>query len=841
MTSNISRNTGSPRVVSVDTVPALLSELRTTAPPGDDLTVIRAGSWDSTLGRNGAVVTSTTKGNALALAVDTDGSYVVAGVSSNERGYPSITIARYDHDGHLDKSFGKTGCVRLDLPYPPDARNDTVATSVAIQADDGSIVVAGTARQPPSAFSFEDLVLARLTSDGRLDSSFANGGWLQLGLGMASAANALSVEPDGRILAAGYIRVPQGGNFQILLMRVTSDGNPDPTFGSGGFVMLPASSDVEEVAAIARQAYDGRIVVAAKQEVGFNKKFVFFRLESDGRLDTTFGNEGRRSLDLGAGDNVIKSIAIQPDRKYVVAGYLESREYVLLRLDPTGNLDPTFGDGGIVTGSFGSGTGAGSPGSSFGEALIVQNDGAIFVGGSVTERLTPSGYVGSMPTYDADRSCALARFLPDGQLDTSFGVGGVVLTDLGKGVNEIHAIALDGDSVITAGQCERGIALLRFHANEPLRARTLQSARPARLVDAVQRVEVAPGLIDASFGTHGFVIDDRLVNPCAMIVDAEGRILVAGMESDASGGPLAGLALGRFTRDGQRDTSFGDAGITQLPTPAPSLPYAIAAAPDGDVYVAAKLLQDSPVISLLALFDAAGGDPQLFVIVLPDEMAKSFEAYAMAIDATGRLLLAGQYDNQFSLARFTLAPTPALDTSFGGGATPGLVLTAFGKGFAAARTLALLSDGRILVAGTADVGSGENPFDFALARYNDDGTLDRRFGKAGTKTISLSGTDDTVHAMAVQSDGGIVLAGESLGKQDSARRALVLRTDSRGETDKTFNDNGAYYESDFPGAAEAVLIDARGRVVIAGYAAVEADLREANPREADFALMRLTF
>lgn len=852
------RAEAAPNVVSVNAVPAFLSTLRTSVPPSDDPREIRAGSLDPAFGGGGAVVTSASKGNALALAVHTDGSYVVAGASSNERGYPSITIARYDHGGHPVKSFGKTGCVRLDLAYPPDARNDTVATSVAIQAD-GSIVVAGMAQQPPSAFSFEDLVLARLTSGGRLDSSFANGGWLQLRLGMASAANALSVDADGRILLAGYVRVPQSGNFQILLMRVTSDGNRDLTYGSGGFVVLPASSNVEKVAAIATQAQDGRVVGAAVQETGFDKKFVFFRLEPDGRLDTTFGNEGRLSLDLGGGDNVIKSIAIQPDGKVVAAGYLEKREYVLLRLDRMGNLDPTFGAGGILTGSFGSGAG------SFGEALIVQDDGAIVLGGSVTERLTSSGYVGSMPTHDADRACAVARFLPDGQVDRSFGVGGAVLTGLDDGVSEIHAIALDGDTVVAAGQCERGIALMRFQVRtrKGELGKQVRQGSPAKAARAgapatkarrpVSGAPVSAGQLDRRFAGQGaaFAPFGGSARARSMCIQADGRIVVAGDADAGNDPPSTDLAVIRLEPDGTIDEGFGNRGLALIGfSDSDDRAYAVHVQQDGKITVAGESHDnktDKRDLLVVRLTPAGKRDTDFGehgVMLSPGFFgAGAASSCVICVQADGAILAAeAGASGPLRLARY--GSNGRQDLHFG---TDGTASAAIAGSTVEARAMTTQPDGKIVVAASVRSAGEHTPRDFGIARFNADGTIDRSFGADGWTVIDLKDTDDRPHAVAVQRDGTILVAGEAVigaDEQGPRPQVVIARLDRDGVLDRSFNGWGGVLVPDLSGGAYALALEPDGAVLAAGFvvlADTASDVAEGGERlkEADhFAVVR---
>jgi uncharacterized delta-60 repeat protein len=328
------------------------------------------------------------------------------------------------------------------------------------------------------------------------------------------------------------------------------------------------------------------------------------------------------------------------------------------------------------------------------------------------------------------------------------------------------------------------------------------------------------------------------VNPCAVLLDEDGRTLVCGMEGDAGGAPLRGVALARFGADGKRDTGFGRGGIARAETERVCLPFALLADAHGRCLAVARDTTRKAVV--LAQFAPDGRSSRLTVVPGPPV---PFEPLCVAVDGSGRLIVAGGAGSSFAVARLVIADaggeplaTAVLDTSLGSsGATPGLVLTDFGGRFASARAVSILPDGKIVVAGSADVGEGGHPFDFAIVRYNADGTVDRSFGKEGIKTLSLSGTDDTLHAMLPRSDGSLVLVGESLGKQDDAK-ILVMPVRHDGAIDRTFGAGTAFFESPFQATSRAATMDESGRILVAGSAV---SLGTDGSPEADFLALRL--
>ena len=189
----------------------------------DELALARyttAGNLDPSFGTDGQ--THTDLGQASSLAIDKDGKIVVAGFSGGDSG-----LARYTPAGKLDKSFGSGGTV---LPVFAAHAYDW-ATAVAVQTD-GKIVVAGSNGRADD--DTNDFALARYTTRGDPDSSFGTGGKVlaHLGTGTNNATSAVVLQKDQKIVIAGSSVAWGLGNFALL--RYTTDGKPDATFGSAG-------------------------------------------------------------------------------------------------------------------------------------------------------------------------------------------------------------------------------------------------------------------------------------------------------------------------------------------------------------------------------------------------------------------------------------------------------------------------------------------------------------------------------------------------------------------------------------------------------------------------------
>jgi uncharacterized delta-60 repeat protein len=317
------------------------------------------------------------------------------------------------------------------------------AIGMAIQPDE-KIVLAG--KWNPSRGGSE-LAVVRYNPNGSLDTSFGpnhNGLAITDPNGSPGCeAHAVVLQPDGKIIAAGDSE--QGSGQDFTLVRYNTNGTLDTSFGTGGIVttnLQLGSIDYARAAALETVVDPSgtsstKIVVVGSTIAAAPMRFALARYNLDGRLDTTFGVGGKVITDFGA-YSYFDDVAIQFNGMIVASGTITNPQdgknhFALVRYDTAGNPDPTFGPShnGLVT--------LNQPGEDGGHGLVLQSDGKIVMAGFT---LNATNQV-SGP--------ALARFNPDGSLDTSFGTTGFVVDQLGAN-SAAYAVALQPDgSIVTAG------------------------------------------------------------------------------------------------------------------------------------------------------------------------------------------------------------------------------------------------------------------------------------------------------------------------------------------------------------------------------------------------------
>jgi uncharacterized delta-60 repeat protein len=339
------------------------------------------GSLDTQFGSKGTTTTAWgTHSQARGLALQPDGKIVVAGQIFYQA---KFALARYRPDGSLDPSFAADGKQTFPIGEASGA------AAVAVQPD-GKIVVAGFSSSDTSSA----VALARLKPNGLPDPGFGTDGITTTAIGTHSAAEALVLQPDGKLVVAGFSAV--GGGFtRATLARYGVGGALDDGFGSGGIATLAGSPNNADAHALALQP-DGKIVVAGNDS---GRGLLLARYAANGTLDQGFG-AGGRVLTRRDGNSEATGVALQPDGKIVVAGRTRDgpvSTYAVARYDATGSLDLSFGRGGVVVTRLAplpkvaSGTAAG---------VVLQADGKIVVGGTIQQLTGAAG-----PTF------GLARYL----------------------------------------------------------------------------------------------------------------------------------------------------------------------------------------------------------------------------------------------------------------------------------------------------------------------------------------------------------------------------------------------------------------------------------------------
>lgn len=407
---------------------------RTAPKPGDVDVSFGNGSGALT----GIVVTpvSPTGADAApAVTIQADGKIVAAGSSYNGSDY-DFAVVRYNRDGTLDTSFGTGGMVTTSIGTGND-----LAYGVAIDSA-GNIVVAGSSSIDANN---SDFAVVRYTTNGQLDTTFDSDGKVTTSFSPAmDAAYAIKIQPDGKIVVAGLANagalvelngVTTTNSGDVALARYETDGAPDTSFGNNGQVTTSIGPNIDIALAL---AIDDklRIIVAgfSNQGASSGNDSVLARYAPDGALDDQFDNDGI-VITPSPGNDIAYAIAIQTDGMIVTAGVVNSgsnTDFALARHRADGQPDTDFGDAGKITIPIGSANDAAF-------AVAIQPDGKILVAGTAF-------------VNGRGKDFALARRLPDGSADTSFGNGGTLITPIGPNDDQIYAIALlDGDKIIVAG------------------------------------------------------------------------------------------------------------------------------------------------------------------------------------------------------------------------------------------------------------------------------------------------------------------------------------------------------------------------------------------------------
>lgn len=227
---------------------------------------------------------------------------VVTGGLSGRQG-DRILLARLGPDGRLDRSFGQGGLVATGLPAAKRPRAIAVDSAA-------SILVAGR--------DGRDFALTRFRANGDLDTRFGERGTVTTDLGADDQPYAAAIDADGKILLAGSTR--DGSDTDVALARYHADGSLDTTFGLEGTLVLGRRSVSEHASTVSVQ-YDGRIVLAGPIALrNQDDDVAVVRLEADGRLDLSFGEDGTVITDFGSSGDIVTAVAIDTSGRILVAG-----------------------------------------------------------------------------------------------------------------------------------------------------------------------------------------------------------------------------------------------------------------------------------------------------------------------------------------------------------------------------------------------------------------------------------------------------------------------------------------------------------------------------------------
>lgn len=347
---------------------------------------------------------------------------------------------------------------------------------------------------------------------------------IQVDASFAVQANAVAVDNNMNILAAGLSQNFTNGHGSGYIARYLPLGGTDTSFGTNG-VTITTQGDSTSFDAIGFQSTN-KIVVAGQVIISSVPKAALFRYTTAGALDASFGNSGIAIVPsfTGAGGSGFMAAKVQSDDKIVAAGgaSIAGKPFTLLaRFNSNGTLDNSFGGNGVIIITIGAASAV--------NGLAIQPNGYIVTGG-ISQSAAPS-------------QLAIARFTPTGSIDNLFGTNGITLTTIpNASFSRIYGITLQGDgSIIVAGTA---------------------SFDDGSQVFVIARY-TSGGILDTTFNGTGIVQTsiDFASTAFSVLVQDDGQIVAAGFTSGNTNGSFAAV---RYNTDGTLDTTFGTNGITTI-------------------------------------------------------------------------------------------------------------------------------------------------------------------------------------------------------------------------------------------------------------------------------------
>ena len=392
--------------------------------------------------------------------------------------------------------------------------------------------------------------------------------------------------------------------------------------------------------------------------------------------------------------------------------------------------------------------------SDIGKSVAIQSDGKIVI----------TGYSNN----GVDNDFAVVRYNVDGSLDTTFGTGGKVATDFGTSDDYGMSVAIQTDGkIVVAGYSNWGgdndFAVARYETN---------------------------GSLDTSFNTDGKVtVDFGYANDSsvAIAIQSDGKIVIAGSSYNGTDNDFGVM---RFNNNGVLDTAFDVDGAVNTPVgTGDDIGYSVAIQTDGKIIVAGKSNNGTNDDFAIVRYNTNGSLDTTFgttgIITTPIGTGDDV-GYSVAIQSDGKIVVAGSSNNgsndDFAIVRYNTNGT--LDTTFG---TTGKITTPIGTASDVGYSVAIQTDGKIVVAGKSNNGANN---DFAVVRYNTNGSLDTTFGTTGKVTIPIGTANDVGYSVAIQSDGKIVVTGGSNNGVNDDFAVVRLHGDTLGYDTLDYTPNG---------------------------------------------------
>lgn len=638
------------------------------------------------------------------LAIQPDGKIIIVGhVSTNSSDF---AVARYNPDGSLDSSFDVDGKLFIDLG------GTDVALNVAVQQD-GKIIIAG------SSYAGSNLNLVRINANGSIDTTFDVDGKLAA----PHNINSVTLQSDGKILIVDNDTF--NDNFYSIT-RYNTNGSVDTSFGNNGTALDRFYYQGNLAKDVVVQA-DGKILIAGTANNDF---FALLRYNSDGTLDTTFGNIGFITTDFSTsnaanfntGKDGGESITLQANGKILIAGYSSSNngtyKFAIARYNSDGSLDVSFDGDGKVTTYLNFTNGA--------KSITVQDDGKILVAGSM-------GVIGDGANF------AIIRLNANGSLDTTFDGDGIVTTSFGQYNDQAQNVTVLANGKIlvtgvsTTDSVNYSFALAQYNS-------------------------------DGSLDTHFNATIDTLNNSPSYVENANPLVLDSTVQIyDAE---LAALNSGNGNFSGASVTLArqGGANVQDVFSSSGNLSFS-----GGNVILSGvtigSLTNTNGTLSVT--FNSNATQARVNEALSAIAYSNSSDARPPSVQINwsfndGNIGAQGTGGAQTTVGSTTVnitavndAPTFSVVTGNG----TGLISTSISSTADNPYSIALQQDGSILIAGTSNA-------DFAVTRFNADGILDKSFDVDGILTTPVSASlGDAATAIAIQADEKILTAGYSVVNQ----------------------------------------------------------------------------
>jgi uncharacterized delta-60 repeat protein len=394
----------------------------------------QAGTLDGDFDGDGRVTTALLSGDnkANCLAIQPNGYIVAAGstISSGAGASTNYAMVRYRPDGSLDNTFSLNG--KADFGIAPAADDDAEAIAIL---PDGKFLVAGNSATA-SGTRFSALLLN--PNGTSFDGSFGTNGKLLLE-SVNFIFSSMVIQPDGKIVAAGYSN--NGQNFDFTVLRLLANGTLDNTFSGDGRAVIPIGPNTTDFGFAVALQPDGKILVAGSS-YSTARAMALVRLNPNGSLDNSFSFDGKLNTLIGS-SSTANAVIVQSDGKIVVAGQIENtpgvfKDMALVRYNPDGTLDPNFQGDGRRTIAL--------QGDDLGIDLLLQSDGKLILIGA-------SG---------GEKGMVAVRLMPDGSNDVSFGLAGFAFANFDEFATPTQAVITPNNRLVIAGYKRGGNSYFEF-------------------------------------------------------------------------------------------------------------------------------------------------------------------------------------------------------------------------------------------------------------------------------------------------------------------------------------------------------------------------------------------